>query len=202
MPSKLIVGLGNPGNRYTATRHNAGRWLIESLSGHLGVRLSGKKKLQSSVAEAEWENQSVVLAHPETFMNLSGEAVYKLVRQHGIEVQQDLLVVVDDLALPFGCLRLRTRGSSGGHNGLKSIETVLGTSDFARLRIGIGRPAEENEAVGRNPVSDYVLSRFTPEEKAVFPGFLASRGIEACRLWISGSAEAAMSVVNTDLESS
>lgn len=189
---KLIVGLGNPGKRYNATRHNIGRDAVEVLAKDSGLKLAEKKLLKSSVARGVIAGEETTLAFPSVFMNLSGEAVAKLARKFSLEKTGDLLVIVDDLALPFGKLRLREKGSSGGHNGLKSVATLLGTSDFARLRIGIGHPGALE--VGPD-VSEYVLSPFTADESKALPGIL-DQAAEACRIWLREPGARAMEIVN------
>ena len=150
--AKLILGLGNPGPRYAQTRHNAGFRAVESISGSR----DGWKKYRSlaSICTVEIEDMLVVLVRPLTFMNLSGKAVQPLLRQLHLQ-PQDLLVIHDDLDLPLGKVRLRPGGGSGGHKGVQSVIEHLGSRNFARLRIGIGRPPE-----GTNPV-DYVLDPFS-----------------------------------------
>lgn len=188
---KLIVGLGNPGAKYTKTRHNLGRRLVEFMASRHHLSFSKKKSLEASLISFEIEEIPITLAYPETFMNLSGKAVAALVQHLNIHPSNDLLVAVDDLALPLGRLRLRAQGTDGGHNGLKSVEEALGTSDYPRLRLGIG---------SRAPVSDaeaYVLSPFEgAEEKSL--GAILRRSQEACLLWLRRSISAAMNVVNRD----
>ena len=194
---KLIVGLGNPGTQYAKTRHNAGRVLVETIARRQKLQFSEKKSLFAGVASFDWEGVPVVLSYPTTYMNESGKAVACLLAHFGVKSGQDLLVVVDDAALPFGKLRLRKKGSDGGHNGLKSIEQVLAVSDYPRLRIGIG-PFEETAAA---PFEEYVLSAWTPGEKKALPDVLEKAG-EACRLWVTQPIEAAMNAVNPDKEKS
>lgn len=150
----MIVGLGNPGAEYEWTRHNVGFMLIDKLAAQAGATVK-RKECRSLVASATIENERVRLAKPQTFMNLSGEAVACLLAKKEIaDVSQSLIVISDDLALPFGTIRLRERGSAGGHNGLKSIIASIGTNEFMRLRIGI-QP--------EHPVSDakaFVLDEF------------------------------------------
>lgn len=189
---KLIVGLGNPGSEYADTRHNAGRLLIEYAASSEKISLIRKKTLKAYAASLEWKGRPVLLAYPDTWMNLSGEAVKVLVRHFEIDPKKDLLVVVDDLALPLGRLRLRAKGSDGGHNGLKSIHGALQTDHYARLRIGIG---------AYNPIADYeqfVLERFRSSEKKRLKKVL-EEGLPACRIWATESASAAMNAVNAIL---
>jgi len=133
----LVVGLGNPGAEYEWSRHNLGFRLIDKLAGDAGIDLS-RRECQSRVGRGEIEGRAVKLVKPQTYMNLSGEAVACLVNKHKLaEPGGNLIVISDDLALPFGKIRIRARGSAGGHNGLKSIIGSLGTNEFTRLRIGI-----------------------------------------------------------------
>ncbi len=184
---KLIIGLGNPGSTYRFTRHNAGRMLIDFLVRQLEA--GGpivKKKLKATVFQLELDGQEVVLAWPDLYMNVSGEAVARLVEAFSVKAHEDLLVLVDDLALPFGKLRLRLRGSDGGHNGLKSIQTCLNSSQYARLRFGIGHPKDFQEKELRNQsVEDYVLSPFGSEERKALES-LFKKGELAVRFWIRG----------------
>lgn len=190
---KLIVGLGNPGSGYSETRHNAGRMLVERIASRHSVKFIRKSALKAFFASFDWDGEPAAIAYPETFVNASGEAVERLVAHLKIVPQKDLLIAVDDVALPFGALRLRGKGSSGGHNGLKSIEAVLGAPEYARLRLGVGLPAEES--VTGPSLKDYVLAPFSSAEKAKL-GIFLDQGIEACRLWITQSITAAMNAVN------
>ena len=188
---KLIVGLGNPGSRYSDTRHNAGRWFVEyaaSIS-ESSISFSKKKALLASLVSLEWKGQPVLLAYPEIWMNQSGEAIKALVKHFEIDPKKDLLVVVDDLALPLGKIRFRARGSDGGHNGLKSIRASLQTESYARLRIGIGP---------MNPMLSYekfVLERFKVSEQKALKKIFAEC-LKACKIWMFESAQAAMNTVN------
>jgi len=155
----LIVGLGNPGTEYEWTRHNLGFMLIEKLAAEAGATVK-RKECRSLVGSATIENERVRLVKPQTFMNLSGEAVSCLLAKEDIEhVSKSLIVISDDLALPFGTIRLREHGSAGGHNGLKSIIAAVGTNQFMRLRIGI-QP--------EHPISDakaYVLDELPKAQR-------------------------------------
>ena len=157
-PSYLIVGLGNPGARYALNRHNVGFQCIDRLTETYGIPLR-KKRFKARYGEGTIEGHLVVLAKPLTFMNSSGKAVAPLSRHYHLAPQR-VLVIHDDLDLPLGRVRLRPGGSSGGHRGLKSIIEALGTQDFPRLRIGIGRPAQGD------PI-DYVLSDFDPDQEPI-----------------------------------
>ncbi|MDP3921533.1 MAG: aminoacyl-tRNA hydrolase [Candidatus Omnitrophota bacterium] len=193
---KLIVGLGNPGGKYSATRHNAGRLLAEFFAHSLSVNFLKKKKLNASLAVGELETESVIVSFPETFMNLSGGAVRAMVGNFNIDPNTDLLVVSDDLALPFGKLRIRPQGSDGGHNGIKSVIETLGCSSFARLRIGIGHPHDIADSTAPDKVEEYVLKPFTQAEREQLPAIFR-RAEEACRLWITNPMSQVMSIVNS-----
>src|SRR4030095_6420296 len=132
----LIIGLGNPGDEYAQTRHNLGFMLIDKLAAEAAVTVK-RPECQALVGNALIENERVTLAKPQTFMNLSGQAGRCLTSKYELNDPQSLIVISDDLALPFGSIRLRQRGSAGGHNGLKSIIASLGTNEFMRLRLGI-----------------------------------------------------------------
>jgi len=154
---KLIVGLGNPGKKYENTRHNAGWMVLDRLAVRLGISFS-KEKFKGRLAEISLDDgRKVFLLKPLTFMNLSGESVGEFARFYKLK-PQEILVVYDDLDLPLGKLRLRLKGSSGGHRGVLSIEQHLGSREFPRLRIGIGRPPTKEEVV------NYVLSPFGKDE--------------------------------------
>lgn len=183
----LIVGLGNPGTEYARTRHNLGFMLIDRLAMDAGASVT-QRQCHSFVGSGVIEGERVKLAKPQTYMNLSGESVGCLVSKHEI-VTSSLLVISDDLALPFGTIRLRHRGSAGGHNGLKSIISSLGTNEFIRLRIGI-QP--------EHPVSDakkFVLSEFSRAESEALPEIL-DRGAEALRSVLRDGIAKAMSLFN------
>ena len=195
---KLIVGLGNPGDEYTHTRHNIGRRLMEFIAGKERVKFASKKSQRAALASVSWNGETLHLAHPLTYMNLSGEAVAALVKYWKIAAEKDLLVVVDDAALPFGKFRLRGEGSSGGHNGLASIEEHLGSREYPRLRIGIG-PCENKKATELagtdEPLRDYVLSSFNVAEEKKMKELL-EKGTEACRAWAAEPLAKAMNRVN------
>jgi peptidyl-tRNA hydrolase, PTH1 family len=153
----LIVGLGNPGSRYAATRHNVGFQVIDQVSKTFCITLS-KVKSKAIVGEGKRDDKKVILAKPQTFMNLSGQAVSALARFYRVPVE-NLVVIHDDLDLPLGTLRIRPGGGAGGQKGVQSIIEQLGTPEFARIRFGIGRPP------GRMDPKDYVLENFLPKEK-------------------------------------
>jgi PTH1 family peptidyl-tRNA hydrolase len=148
---KLIVGLGNPGKEYQKTRHNIGFVIIDELAKKLGV-LSYQEKYKGLIAKANYKGEAVLLLKPQTYMNLSGESIRKVVEFYKLELD-DVLVIFDDLDLPVGKLRLREKGSSGGHNGLKSIEQNLKTNAYRRIKFGI----DKDPVI---PTKDYVLGKF------------------------------------------
>lgn len=153
---KLIVGLGNPGSKYELTRHNIGFLVIDQLADELKIDLT-KTKYNAALGQGSIDGEKVILAKPQTFMNLSGEAVGPIANFYKID-KKDILVIYDDLDLDVGRLRFRGKGGAGGHNGIKSLLAHLGGEEFARLKVGIGRPPEGWQT------ADYVLSRFTEEE--------------------------------------
>ena len=155
---RLIVGLGNPGREYAATPHNLGFGVIEQLAGQARIR-SRQEQAHSVVQRGRLDGQEVLLAQPLTYMNLSGPAVAELLRANGL-TPAELIVVLDDVALPFGQLRIRERGSAGGHRGLESVLVALGTDEVIRLRLGI-QPAEA--PVG--DLADYVLAPMDDEQR-------------------------------------
>jgi PTH1 family peptidyl-tRNA hydrolase len=161
---RLIVGLGNPGRRYTNSRHNVGFKCVDLFAREHGISLT-QRGAHSKLGTGEVANTRIVVAKPQTFMNLSGEAVSALMRRYRLS-PKDILVIYDDLDLPLGKLRIREKGSSGGHNGLKSIISRLGTQDFPRIRIGIA-PGEDDDTMTKVDAIEHVLSDFTEEEKTV-----------------------------------
>lgn len=156
-PEWLIVGLGNPGPEYAGTRHNIGFSVIDALAQEHKIKLD-QRKHRAVYGPGSLGSAAVVLAKPLTFMNLSGQAIAPLLRQYGLKPDR-LLVIADDLDLPLGKIRLRASGGAGGHNGHKSIIQALGTQDYPRLKIGIGRS-------GNGETIDHVLSKFHPDERA------------------------------------
>lgn len=181
---KLVVGLGNLGEKYRFTRHNIGFMVIERLSGTVGTPVT-RKRCYSLVGESFLDDLKIVLAKPQTYMNLSGMAVSALSDYYRTDIA-DLLVVCDDLDLPFGRIRLRPKGGSGGHRGLQSIITTLGSSEFPRLRVGIGK---SGEAV------DHVLGRFSAEDEVMLASIL-SIGVEAVITACRDGLEPAMNRFN------
>jgi peptidyl-tRNA hydrolase, PTH1 family len=184
---RLVVGLGNPGKDYQETRHNIGFRVIDLLAERHGIDLR-KHRHQSVYGEGRIEGAGVLLAKPLTYMNLSGTAVAALARYHGV-APGDVLVICDDVNLPLGRLRLRVKGSAGGHNGLKSIIGSLGTPEFPRLRIGVGAPAGQ-------PMVDHVLGKFNRREAEIITAAL-SVAADAVELILREGIEAAMNRYNT-----
>jgi len=156
----LIAGLGNIGAEYHETRHNIGFMILDALAKASNVVFSDKR--YGAVAEVKLKGRTLILLKPSTYMNLSGNAIRYWMQKESIQ-EEHLLVVVDDLALPFGSLRLKTKGSDAGHNGLKHIQTTLGTQTYSRLRFGIGNDFPPGRQV------DYVLNGFDPEEQEKLP---------------------------------
>lgn len=184
---RIIVGLGNPGKQYANNRHNAGFMVVDRLADRHGLKFT-RMMSKGLVALGEIEGRKVALVKPQTFMNLSGESVAPIVKFYKSE-PSDLLVVYDELDLPAGQLRMRPKGGSGGHNGMKSIIARLGSEDFPRLRIGVGRPP------GRRDPKDFLLDDFTRDEMAALePAF--DRAVEGIRRWLSDGIDNAMNFVN------
>lgn len=185
---RVIVGLGNLGKTYEYTRHNLGFLVLRELAKQLKVDFQKRSLTHSIAAQADWEGREVILLQPMTYMNNSGLAVKEIVKQKAIE-PGNVLVVVDDFNLDFGQLRLRRQGSDGGHNGLESVILKLESTQFARLRMGIGRPKDKHETV------KYVLDKFTGEEMKQLDEFIQSAG-ECCRMWVKGGTVKAMDQFN------
>lgn len=174
---KAIVGLGNPGRTYARTRHNTGARAVEILAKLEDFSFRPDRSLKSFVANADLEGEGLILVVPQTFMNLSGEAVEALLKKKNVDLN-NLLVVYDDVALPLGAMRFKSSGSDGGHNGVASIIERLGTKDFARLRLGIGNKE------GYSDLSDYVLSAFKKDEEPELK-LMLDRSAEAIRMWVT-----------------
>jgi peptidyl-tRNA hydrolase, PTH1 family len=172
---KLIVGLGNPGPRYENTRHNVGFWVIDRLSEQWGIPVN-KEKWKGLSGTGRVGTETVTLLKPMTFMNLSGESVRPAMDWLKCTVD-DVLIIYDDLDLPLGHLRLRLKGSSGGHNGVKSVVQHLGTQSIKRIKIGIGRPQTPQ------PIPDYVLSPFAPDEQDAIVSAVR-RAADAVNRWL------------------
>ena len=185
----LIVGLGNPGGEYADTRHNAGFRAAETLAERWRAGWSLEKKFQARVAKVDLGERRVVLCEPQTYMNQSGEAVRAVLGFYRVPVAR-LLVLVDDADLPFGEIRLRARGSSGGHHGLDSVAEHVGTTDYARLKIGIGQRRD-----GPRQITGFVLSPFAGEEKKTL-GKILARVADQAECWMAEGVERAMNKFN------
>ncbi len=187
---RLIVGLGNPGLQYTKNRHNIGFVVLDELARRLSTSFLAKSN--THLAEARVGSGKVYLLKPQTFMNLSGNAVIPFMRFHKLEPSQ-VLVLHDDLDLPFGRIRVRTGGSSGGQNGVKDIATQLGTDGFVRLKIGISRPPKDWS------VPNWVLSNFAPEELPMLEQLIKISADAATYILKDGAVEAQNKFNHTDL---
>lgn len=189
---KVILGLGNPGREYAATRHNVGWWLIDHLADVW--RFDGwKKDGESRVANGAVAGVKVRLIKPQTYMNLSGQALKNYVRRPFWSAAKDLLVVVDEVQLPVGRFRIRARGSAGGHNGLKSVEQALDSQEYPRLRIGVG-PSEERKGIYKD-LADFVLSPFARDERGDVLSLLPSL-TATTETWLRDGVEKAMNLHN------
>jgi PTH1 family peptidyl-tRNA hydrolase len=202
---KIVIGLGNPGRDYVGTRHNVGFELVDQLATRLGwigkpeqFNTLARNKfdaltLDGVVSLASGGSEKLLLVKPMTYMNLSGRSVNAAMSFYHL-TPADLMIALDDIALPCGRIRIRTGGSPGGHNGLKDIEQVLGTSQYPRLRIGVDTPPP------RVPQKDYVLGRFTPDQRMLVDAALGRAG-GAVVTWIDKGIEPAMSQFNADEKS-
>ena len=186
---KLVVGLGNPGRQYAGTRHNVGFDVMNLVAERHGLEW---ESAPAHALLAKWRTASALLAKPLTFMNLSGQAIGELLRYFKIEAT-DLLVIVDEVQLPLGKLRARSRGSAGGHNGLKSIVAHLG-EDFSRLRVGVGRgPSADGQP--QRDLADHVLARFDPDERVEVER-MTIRAADAAETFITSGIAAVMNAYN------
>ena len=192
---KLIVGLGNPGREYRDTRHNVGFMVVDEIVRRHGIDwTSGPSQIAETLIAKRFGDEPVMVAKPLTYMNNSGDAVAGLVRYFEVN-HDDLCVVVDEAALPFGRLRARARGSAGGHNGLKSIIERLGTTEFSRLRLGVGR------GDGRRDLADHVLARFERGEQADLET-LITRAADAAEMFAAEGISKVMNEYNPDAAAS
>jgi PTH1 family peptidyl-tRNA hydrolase len=187
----LIVGLGNPGEAYKKTRHNVGFNIVQSLAKKHSLSFKHASHLIGDVAQGQICGKKGLLLLPTTFMNSSGDAVRRCIDYFKIALDH-MMVVCDDVALPIGTLRLRSKGSSGGHNGLKSIEAHVHTQYYARLKIGVSSPGQEE-------LTDYVLGKFTQEESKTIQE-MTEKAIEVLELWIAAGIAMAMKKANTKLQ--
>lgn len=183
----MIVGLGNPGTRFAHSRHNAGYRVASAFSERHSISLRRKRFLRSRVGQGEVAGRRVVAVVPTTFMNRSGEAAARAVGFYGVH-PKNLLVIVDDVNLPLGQLRIKAKGTDGGHNGLRSVIASLGTTDFPRLRVGIGR--EDSSTL-----TDFVLGDFGGEEKTIIEAAI-QRAVEAVETTVVEGVSAAMNRYN------
>ena len=184
---KLIAGLGNPGTRYRETRHNVGFEVADLLARQHRADFESAPG-EALMARLRTAADGALVVKPLTFMNLSGHAVAELIRYYRIALP-DVLIVVDDVNLPLGRLRIRARGSPGGHNGLRSVAGQLGTDDYARLRIGVGR------GDGRRDLADHVLARFEPDERDIVHAAV-DRAAAAAEMFVTDDIEVVMNMFN------
>ncbi len=185
----LIVGLGNPGRRFRKDRHNIGFMTIDEMAAKLGVNFSRVQSM-ALLTHGRIKEKKVFLAKPQTFMNRSGDSVAPLIRYYRVPMQR-LIIIFDDLDLPLGTIRLRPKGSSGGHHGLESIIRRLGTEDFPRMRLGIGRPP------GRMEPADFVLQAFSKEENELVEMTIA-RAVACASTFVADDIQSAMNRFNSE----
>lgn len=184
----LIAGLGNPGREYAGTRHNIGFDVIEKLAEAERIRVI-ERKHKAVIGKGVIEGCKVILVKPQTYMNLSGESIRELADYYKIDTRSELLVISDDISLPPGQLRIRKKGSAGGHNGLKNIIALLGHDEFQRIRLGVG------EKPGGYDLADYVLGRFDAKERKLADGAV-EEAAEAVRVLLAKGVDAAMNRFN------
>ena len=189
----LIVGLGNPGADYAKTRHNAGFLLVEKLAAQWKAGWNNERKFAARMAKANHGGKKVLLCEPQTFMNLSGESVAAVMQFYQLP-SENILVVVDDADLPLGEIRLRPGGGSGGHHGLESVAQHLGSKEYARLRIGIGRKNEARQITG------HVLGKFSADESALLEKVL-ERAAMQLECWLTAGLQKAMNQFNGVVDS-
>ncbi len=187
-PTKLIIGLGNPGKEYDGTRHNVGFAVADAFARRHGIAVT-KRDFQALVGDGRVGNTRVFLLKPQTFMNLSGQSAAAFLRMKPLELAE-IMVVTDDISLPLGRLRLRAEGSAGGHNGLKSLIAHLHGQNFPRLRFGVGAPRDPSVQI------DFVLGRFGKSEQAEVEDGI-ERSVAALEQWLSDGMEPAMNRFNT-----
>ena len=185
-----IIGLGNPGKKYETTRHNAGFMAIDALAEKYGISVT-EKKHKALCGTGIINGVKVVLVKPQTFMNLSGESVGELMHFYKLDAEEDLLVIFDDISLAPGNIRIRKKGSAGGHNGIKSIIAHTGTQGFMRIKVGVG------EKPSGWDLADYVLGHFSEDEQEVIEQTIKSDIIDAVSLIASGDVDKAMNQYNT-----
>ena len=184
----IVVGLGNPTAEYEGTRHNVGFDVIDALADKYNISVN-ERKSRAFCGKGIISGQKVILVKPQTYMNLSGESVRGILDFYKLDPETEVLIIFDDVSLDVGQLRIRKKGSAGGHNGIKSIIQHLGTSNFQRIKVGVGEKPKEYD------LADYVLGHFSKEEKETMKeGY--QRAIEAIELILQGEIEAAMNAFN------
>ena len=183
---KLVVGLGNPGKKYEKTRHNVGFMVIDRFSSVSGIEVSRKKHF-SVFGKGKVDSETIFPAKPLTYVNVSGKAVSSFVRYYSFDLR-DLIVIYDDMDLPPGKIRVRSEGGAGGHKGIESIILSLGSREFSRIRVGIGRAENRSD-------TEFVLGKFSPDEKPLIEDAI-SRSVEAVEVIIREGLEAAMNMFN------
>lgn len=184
----IIVGLGNPTREYENTRHNIGFEVIDIIAGKMGISVI-EKKHKALIGKGYLEGQKVILAKPQTYMNLSGESVRELVQYYKVEEETNLIVIYDDISLDVGKLRIRKKGSAGGHNGIKNIIAHLGHNVFMRIKVGVGEKPKGYD------LANYVLGHFTKEENKIMKDS-GEKAYEAIKLIVQEEAERAMNQFN------
>lgn len=187
--SKLVVGLGNPGTKYEKTRHNLGFLTLDELAKEFAAEYKQSARFEAELAKFELTDQTIYLLKPQTYMNLSGRSIRKCIDFYKVKVGH-ILVVVDDAYLEFGECKLKPKGGSAGHQGLKNIEGHIG-QDYARLKMGIGQPK-------KGQLESYVLEKFSANEMAELGHFI-DQGVDAIKKWIDTGLEKTMNVVNTKI---
>ena len=184
----IIAGLGNPTLQYEGTRHNVGFDVIDTLADKYNISVDARKS-RAFIGKGMIEGQKVILVKPQTYMNLSGESIRGLVDYYKIDVEHELLVIYDDISLDVGQLRIRKKGSAGGHNGIKNIIANLGTQNFPRIKVGVGEKPKKYD------LADYVLSHFSKAERELMEeGY--QKAVKAVEMHLDGEMEAAMNEYN------
>lgn len=184
----IIAGLGNPTLQYEGTRHNAGFDVIDTLADKYNISVDGRKN-RALIGKGIIEGKKVILAKPQTYMNLSGESLGGLADYYKVDEESEFLVVYDDISLDVGQLRIRKKGSAGGHNGMKNIISHLGTEVFPRIKVGVGEKPKKYD------LADYVLSRFSKEERVIM-GEGYQKAVEAVEMILRGEMDEAMNKFN------
>ena len=185
----VIAGLGNPGKKYENTRHNAGFMAIDALADKYGIQVT-EKKHKALCGTGVINGVKVLLVKPQTFMNVSGESIGEIMQFYKLDAQEDLLIIFDDISLAPGNIRIRKKGSAGGHNGIKSIIAHTGTQDFMRIKVGVG------EKPSGWDLADYVLAQLPKEEKEIIEQTVKTETAEAAALIVSGDVDKAMNQYN------